>query len=98
MKYLSLLFGAAFALCSVQAIACSFDTDCAIGSKCLKASGQLYGSCVGGMNPGNSNDRRPTRYFPDLTGKKGNTCSWDTDCGIGGQCFKSSGNIKGVCM
>jgi hypothetical protein len=34
---------------------CAFDTDCAVGSRCAKSSGQIYGYCVGGMTPGNSN-------------------------------------------
>ena len=78
--------------------ACVFDTDCEIGSQCLKQDGSLQGFCVGGMNPGNANDRRPTRDPLDLTGKRGNTCSFDTDCGIGGRCFKSSGSLHGTCM
>ena len=38
--------------------ACAFNLDCNIGSKCMKPSGSLYGYCVGGMNPGNSNDKK----------------------------------------
>lgn len=29
--------------------ACSFDVDCQPGSKCLKASGSIYGVCAGGF-------------------------------------------------
>jgi hypothetical protein len=39
--------------------ACQFDTDCEPGSKCLKRAGSIYGVCVGGIAPGNSNDRQP---------------------------------------
>ena len=38
---------------ALVASACSFDTDCQIGSKCLKQSGSIYGICAGGMSPGN---------------------------------------------
>ena len=80
-----------------NAMACSFNTDCEIGSKCVKPNGGLDGYCVGGLSPGNDNDRQPTRDSMDTTGKKGNTCSFDTDCGVGGQCVKGSG-IDGTCM
>lgn len=79
-------------------LACSFDTDCNIGSKCMKSSGSLYGYCMGGLNPGNQNDRRPARNPLDMTGKQGNTCSFNTDCGIGGKCVKGSGSIYGTCI
>ena len=75
-----------------------FDTDCQFGSTCLKSSGSLYGYCVGGMNPGNDNDRRPARDPLDMTGKRGNTCTSDFDCGIGGSCVKSSWSFRGTCL
>ncbi|MDX2223172.1 MAG: hypothetical protein SFV21_10510 [Rhodospirillaceae bacterium] len=77
---------------------CQFNTDCDVGSKCLKASGQLYGVCAGGMNPGNNNDRQPVRDRMDLSGKVGNTCSYDTECGIGNICLKGRSQLSGVCM
>ena len=79
-------------------LACSFDTDCEVGSKCLKQRGQLDGFCVGGMSPGNRNDRSPSRDIMDLNGTAGNTCSFDIDCGPGSACVKSRGHIDGVCL
>ena len=90
--------GVVFLFSASQSLACSFDTDCGVGSKCLKSSGDMYGVCVGGMNPGNSNDRVPVTAPLDLNHSYGNTCSFDTQCGPGSRCVKESGNITGTCM
>lgn len=87
-------------------LACSFDTDCNPGSKCVKASGSLEGVCVGGISPGNVNDDNfrtnniPSNQRPatDINGTYGNTCSFNSDCGPGYVCNKSSGSIDGTCL
>ena len=96
-KYSRLFFISLF-LFSGTSYSCQFDTDCKVGSICSKSSGNIYGYCVGGLNPGNQNDKRPARNPLDITGKKGNSCSFDTDCGVGGKCRKSSYSIKGICQ
>ncbi len=78
-----------------SANACSFDTDCQPGSSCIK-NGGLYGACVGGIAPGNSNDRRPVSPPLDVNGTYGNTCNFNTDCGPGSTCVKDG--ITGTCM
>ena len=80
------------------AIACQFNTDCQPGSKCVKASGSIYGVCVGGLFPGNSNDDVPVYDPLDPNRTAGNTCSFNTDCGPGSVCVKSGGSIYGTCM
>ncbi|MCC7463241.1 MAG: hypothetical protein IT480_12350 [Gammaproteobacteria bacterium] len=93
-----ILMGTSLWVLSAVALACQFDTDCQVGSKCLKKSGQLYGICYGGLDPGNDHDRVPVRDPLDLNQTAGNTCSFDTDCGPGSRCAKSSGQIYGVCL
>jgi len=78
-------------------MACISDSDCAVGSKCLKNRGALYGICSGGMNPGNDNDRQPGFDPFDPTHSIGKTCSLDKDCGSGIKCRKDTGQRKGVC-
>ena len=81
-----------------SAVACAFDTDCDPGSKCIKSSGSIYGVCAGGISPGNSNDQEPVYDPLDPNETVGNTCSFDTDCGPGSKCLKSSGSIYGTCF
>jgi hypothetical protein len=78
--------------------ACMFDTDCMPGSKCVKGRGSLHGVCMGGISPGNENDREPVYDPLDPNETVGNTCSFDVDCGPGSKCVKSRGSIYGVCI
>jgi hypothetical protein len=81
-----------------SALACQFDTDCSVGSVCVKQRGQIYGYCAAGMNPGNDNDRKPVRDPLDVNRSAGNTCQFDTECGPGSRCLKERGQIEGVCV
>lgn len=83
---------------TLPALSCQFDTDCDPGNKCVKRSGQIYGVCYGGINPGNSRDRQPVYSPTDPSRSYGNTCQFDTDCGPGSRCAKPSGKIYGVCL
>jgi hypothetical protein len=89
---------AAALLCPAIAMACSFDTDCSPGSRCIKSNYQLHGVCAGGISPGNSNDRQPVYAPLDPNRTYGNTCSFDPDCGPSSRCLKEQGAIQGVCI
>lgn len=97
MMLLKALIATAFLL-PTTVLACSFDTDCSPGSKCSKAPGSIYGVCIGGISPGNKNDRQPVYDPLDPNRTTGNTCSFDTDCGPGSKCVKSIGSIDGACL
>lgn len=83
-----------------QVLACSFDTDCYLGSKCIKSHPfEMYGVCAGGMLPGNQNDRQPVYDPSDTNRTVGNTCSFDVDCGPGNFCYKQpTFALNGVCL
>jgi hypothetical protein len=81
-----------------SAFACAFDVDCEPGSKCLKASGAIYGVCVGGLFPGNKYDNEPVHAPLDLNRTYGNTCEFDVDCGPGSRCVKGIASIYGTCL
>lgn len=93
-----LLLAALLLVLGPEAWACSFDTDCQVGSKCVKKAGHIYGICMGGLQPGNTNDRVPVRDPLDPNRTVGNTCSFDTECGPGNICSKDRGAIKGACV
>jgi hypothetical protein len=58
IKLIAADISAVLLIAAAPAMACSFDTDCSPGTKCVKGTG-IYGVRVGGLFPGNSNDRLP---------------------------------------
>jgi len=94
-KYL--LAALALAFSTVESMACSFDTDCSPGSKCVKPSGRVIGMCTGGHFPGNQYDLKPYSDPLDPNRTAGKTCSFNVDCGPGNHCQKGLG-IYGVCI
>lgn len=89
---LIIFFVAAFGL--EQCLACTFNTDCYPGSRCVKQFGQFDGVCVGGISPGNKYDYE--KGYNNPRDSYGNTCSFNADCDPGYVCVRSG--IEGVCM
>jgi hypothetical protein len=87
-----------FLLFCTSAFACQFDTDCEVGSKCVKKRNALYGVCLDGLSPGNSNDQEPVYDPLDPNETTGDTCQFDTDCGPGSVCVKGKNKIYGACL
>jgi hypothetical protein len=85
-------------LSTSTALACRFDTDCHLGSICLKGAGSPYGVCAGGPFPGNRYDRYPVRYLWDLNHTIGRTCRLDFTCGPRSICMKGKYLMDGVCV
>ena len=98
MKRVTWIVGVFAMFLAGAANACSFDTDCDVRSKCAKRPGQIYGICVGGLNPGNDGDREPVYSPTDPNQTTGDTCQFSTDCGPGSLCLKGAGHIRGVCI
>lgn len=93
--FLSLVLGVSL---PSLASACLFDTDCEIGSRCLKPRGALHGVCAGGLEPGRPawSDIEPDPL--ELDSGHGLGCRFDTDCGVGLRCVKEPSSARGVCM
>ncbi|MGB0864863.1 MAG: hypothetical protein ACPGSC_00045 [Granulosicoccaceae bacterium] len=87
---LALLFGA------TSALACTLDTDCDIGSQCVKSDEGIYGACVGGLFPGNS-EKDPIHAISGGNSSYGNSCTFDIDCDTGSRCVKNGG-VFGACL
>jgi hypothetical protein len=98
MRTLMIVLLIALALAATESHACQFDTDCSVGSVCLKRGYNMYGVCAGGMQPGNSYDRIPTYNELQPQRNSGGTCQFDVQCGPGGSCVKSGFNMLGVCQ
>lgn len=97
MKTGTILIALSLLLFSTSSIACRTDTDCTVGSQCLKDRGQLRGRCSQGMEQANDYKRNTYRDPSDIFGEAGDACTLDVDCGAGKYCAKEKDKIKGIC-
>jgi hypothetical protein len=98
MKRVTWIVGVFAVFLAGVAHACMFDTDCDVGSNCAKRPGQIYGLCVGGLNPGNNGDGEPVYSPTDPNQTTGDTCQFSTECGPGSICLKKCGSMYGVSL
>lgn len=93
------LLGGFIFLFSSAAFPCSFDSDCDVGAKCIKSGYSSNGVCVEdygtGRNPRDSG-RKYDYETRSYGSKKGHSCTGSYECGVGGECLKSSG-LYGTC-
>lgn len=100
MRKVCAALAAFIAFTAGPAMACSFNTDCNVGSTCMKQRSSMEGVCVGGMSPGRPDDSRQSRAPTAWQNQQshGGQCSFSTDCGAGSMCLKEAGRIYGVCV
>lgn len=80
--------------CSL-AHACSYDTDCEVGSKCTKEGYQPYGVCTNSTYSTGNRDSGP-RY--GLGSHAGEICAFRSDCSPGARCIKEhTYDVTGTC-
>lgn len=84
---------------SAPANACSFDTDCNIGSKCVKSATAVKGACLSGVFSGGSTLDLLSYSGESTNGANstyGKSCTFNKECGDGLNCRKAGG-MFGVC-
>ena len=89
-----------FIFFSFEAFACKNDFDCSMGAKCVISGYSLNGVCVEDYKYQNkkSKDSNPYGYgYQPPRSKAGQSCSFSTECGVGGQCLKSGSSLYGTC-
>jgi hypothetical protein len=84
-------------LMPTAALACRSDRDCPVASHCERTPGQDSGFCSGGMLPDGPYQHMNTDPM-DNSKQDANGCLTDADCGYSGQCQRSTGQLRGVCL
>lgn len=86
-------------LLTSPAYPCSFDAECSLGAKCIKSGYGTSGVCVESHSYGREKpkDSGSTYEYKSPSSKKGESCSYKAECGIGGDCLKINGSSTGTC-
>ncbi len=78
--------------------ACTLDSDCDLGNRCIRQPAEQYGVCAGGLDLGNDRNRGPGKPRLDVDGFEARSCTSNQDCGVSGVCYQEAGNVAGVCV
>lgn len=74
--------------------ACTKDFDCGAGSRCLKSTGAIYGTCARDVLDVQEKSL-PISSVPLMDKHR---CDFDADCEAGRTCMKASANAPGMCV
>lgn len=96
MKYLLLLLPLVLLL-EQTCFACQTNYDCTGGAQCIKSGYDYNGVCQGGYNSGNSYDQKPFYNQFNPSDRMGQTCTLDSECGLGRSCVKLNYAFQGTC-
>lgn len=79
-------------------LACQYDRDCRPGVKCVKARGNLYGTCRSVGVAGDSRASLDEKGKLDIQSTYSRSCRLEADCPLDYRCSRASGASNGICV